>query len=781
MNRSVRVLLAGAVLLWCARVALAADGLLPLDTGKAAGRDATFTATADSAVAGLKIVAKAKADGWAGVELPAIGGKWDLSKYRFVVAQVRNPGSTPVRITLRLENPNATDAAGWVADGIEIDPRWGWTWTKVPVRRPAGQVKLDLFGLAEYPWGRPYPTGKGAFKRVDHWYWGFNYPCYWAMENPFGTGYEQEPPGIDPANVVKLCVLVPARGQDCTFEIRSIQPAGTAPSAEMLADPAKFLPCIDEFGQYVHADWPGKIKDAADLKKQLDAEAKDLAANPAPAEWDQFGGWKNGPSLKATGFFRVEKHEGKWWLVDPEGKLFFSQGVTCVTPTVEAYWMPFAPDVSESDQTSVSAGRETWFRGLAGVQEQCKESCGQYFMGGPSKPLGDPEQTVDFGWANALRKYTPDAGESKSLRGGYQGPADWKGAYTAASIRRLKSWGINTIGLYSSQAVMGQKKAPYVVCLRTHHIALTLPMAGTKTVMWWGQPSPIYGLHYDPWQPDFASGMAWMINDKLRPFANDPWCIGFVVDSEGRGCAPLETGNDDIALGLGTLTCAPDSPGKKVFCEDLKAKYGDIAKLNAAWGTNYETWDAWLARRDVQPDVTKAKADLEAFHLKVLDAYFKVCRDGIKAIAPNQLYLGFLSRNATASSVKAAASHCDALSYRLFWPSPAGLKLPDGVDKPILIAEFRLGALDRGMLAGTLPDQQTRSAAYKQFVLDALRHPQVIGCHMQKFRDFPATGRGDEVNCNAGLVDIADTPYAEMVQAAREIGKTMYKTRAEAK
>ena len=39
---------------------------------------------------------------------------------------------------------------------------------------------------------------------------------------------------------------------------------------------------------------------------------------------------RSGPKLRATGFFRAEKVGGKWWLVDPEGHLFFSLGVTCV-------------------------------------------------------------------------------------------------------------------------------------------------------------------------------------------------------------------------------------------------------------------------------------------------------------------------------------------------------------------------------------------------------------------------------------------------------------------
>jgi hypothetical protein len=35
--------------------------------------------------------------------------------------------------------------------------------------------------------------------------------------------------------------------------------------------------------------------------------------------------------MKATGFFRTAKREGKWWLVMPGGNLFLSFGVNSVT------------------------------------------------------------------------------------------------------------------------------------------------------------------------------------------------------------------------------------------------------------------------------------------------------------------------------------------------------------------------------------------------------------------------------------------------------------------
>ena len=57
---------------------------------------------------------------------------------------------------------------------------------------------------------------------------------------------------------------------------------------------------------------------------------EDLKAHARPKNWNKYGGWADGPRLKATGFFRVQKHKGKWWLVDPTGRLFWSHGIDCV-------------------------------------------------------------------------------------------------------------------------------------------------------------------------------------------------------------------------------------------------------------------------------------------------------------------------------------------------------------------------------------------------------------------------------------------------------------------
>ena len=52
----------------------------------------------------------------------------------------------------------------------------------------------------------------------------------------------------------------------------------------------------------------------------------------SPDERNRFGGWAN-HQVAEPGFFRVMEKDGHWWLVDPDGCLFFSAGLNSVRPT----------------------------------------------------------------------------------------------------------------------------------------------------------------------------------------------------------------------------------------------------------------------------------------------------------------------------------------------------------------------------------------------------------------------------------------------------------------
>ena len=83
-------------------------------------------------------------------------------------------------------------------------------------------------------------------------------------------------------------------------------------------------PLLDSFGQWALADWPRKLKSKEQLAQENAAEEKAFGS-PADFGYGRYGGYKN-TQVKATGFFRVEQVDGRWWFVDPEGHLFLSTG-----------------------------------------------------------------------------------------------------------------------------------------------------------------------------------------------------------------------------------------------------------------------------------------------------------------------------------------------------------------------------------------------------------------------------------------------------------------------
>jgi beta-galactosidase GanA len=253
--------------------------------------------------------------------------------------------------------------------------------------------------------------------------------------------------------------------------------------------------------------------------------------------------------------------------------------------------------------------------------------------------------------------------------------------------------------------------------------------------------------------------------------AGDPWCIGYFSDNE-------MSWGDEVSLAIAALQSSPSQAAKQAFVADLKAKYSTIARLNEAWGATHASWEALLESRQA-PDKEKARADLTVFYTKVAERYFQTVREAIKSVAPNQLYLGCRFAAVNSRAAAAAAKYCDVVSYNLYQRSVADFQFNGGADVPLLIGEFHFGALDRGLFhTGLVPvaDQAARAQAYKDYVQGAVRHPQFVGCHWFQYQDEPTIGRVyDEENYQIGFVDVADTPYAETIAAAREVGGKLYR------
>src|SRR5262249_58630491 len=91
---------------------------------------------------------------------------------------------------------------------------------------------------------------------------------------------------------------------------------------------------VDGFGQYRPGSWPEKVTSVEMLRARSAEEAEELAQSLADSpSRDRFGGLERSGGFRATGFFRTERRDGRWWLITPEGNGFFSIGIDAVAPS----------------------------------------------------------------------------------------------------------------------------------------------------------------------------------------------------------------------------------------------------------------------------------------------------------------------------------------------------------------------------------------------------------------------------------------------------------------
>lgn len=280
--------------------------------------------------------------------------------------------------------------------------------------------------------------------------------------------------------------------------------------------------------------------------------------------------------------------------------------------------------------------------------------------------------------------------------------------------------------------------------------------------MWW--------KFRDPWDVSFAKGVTAALEAQGEA-AHDAWCIGFFVDNEINW-----GGETDLAKW--TLQSPADQPAKAALADWLWGKYGTVAALNAAWGTAYADRSDFLQSIALPPSA--ARDDLYAFSNLVIDRYFRLTRETVKAFDPQLLYLGCRFAGARREVVAASVRHCDVVSYNIYRDEIASWRLPDGLDAPVLIGEFHFGATDRGPFGTGVRqarDQADRAAKMKRYVESALDNPQIVGVHWHQFSDQATTGRFDGEYLQVGLTDVCDRPYEEMRTVLREVGYGLYDRR----
>ncbi len=81
-----------------------------------------------------------------------------------------------------------------------------------------------------------------------------------------------------------------------------------------------------------------------------------------------------------------------------------------------------------------------------------------------------------------------------------------------------------------------------------------------------------------------------------------------------------------------------------------------------------------------------------------------------------------------------------------------------------------------------VPNQAERGANYATYVTEALASPEVVGVHWFAYADEPTAGRsGDGENGNFGFVSITNTPYYDLIAAARGVNARAYAIHSQAR
>lgn len=412
---------------------------------------------------------------------------------------------------IRVTVTNATDRA--IRIGIKVKgktvqgqlPEGGMT------LQPRGERTKDLRLFAE-SWAFDKPHGLKGLKRNPHVGGGSSYSL-----DRVGAISVYLPAGTSSGEVgVSLVEALPGDGKGNRLTV-------------LKAD--SFCPWIDEFGQANYAEWPDKVHSREEFLSRAAAEASELAAKPCGIPGaDRFGGWSEGPQLKATGWFRTEKVNGKWWLVDPDGHLFISHGVNCG-------W--------ELAPTGIS-GREAYFEKLPPKEGETKDFWHYY-----KKPVfrnfyGDPKN-APF-WAFSFSEY--DAW----LKFG----ADWRRKNAENMVRRMRSWGINTTTGAQGWLLDTPGRVPYVVGIGPK----SRPIEGANG--YWGKLC-------DPFAPEFAESCRRSARAAAKRGTNE-WCIGWTSNNE------QSWGSDGASLARGVLSSPDDQPAKVALLKMLAEKGVSVEK-----------------------------------------------------------------------------------------------------------------------------------------------------------------------------------------------------------
>ena len=615
---------------------------------------------------------------WQGLVMkcPADLSTTDWAGFSTVVLDLENPSELDVKVSFSMRNEPETWSEGKVA----------YFYARVP-GKSRGAWRMPIIQLR-------YTNG---------WTW----PAQRPFEDISGWGR------VNTRALVEAWITIEQADRDDELVLHSLK----------LENPVPAEGWIDRYGQRSDVSWPDKVKSDEDIKRADRREAGELEKARKVADFDEYCAWKDGPKLKATGFFRVEKVDGKWWFVAPNGRLFYATGVDCVVGGVEARF----------DDTVRAA--HSW---LPSKEGKCADAWGN---GGES---------VNFYKVNLIRKW----GEERYW-------AKWR----ERGLARMNAWGMTSIGNWSNwrdDDVVAAKKFPWVDWGPYIWEKVDVPYVSN-------------GIH-DVFHPGF-DGLLKRMCEPLAKMRDDPLLIGHFVHNEVSWSGfPAGVVNGTKLHARKVLLLRLMARYETV--ERLNRLWGTTA-------TSFETisWPEREAEKKLSP---VAWQDLAEFRGEFADAWYRQWAAAVRAADPNHLVLGsrLHQGNRPEEVYEACARYMDVVSFNHYDVEPPVeefARFAKIADKPMMVGEYGFHSFDYGLLSAAVPVANSGEAGvgYRYYTENLAVSPSCVGAHYFQYCDEPVTGRSlDRETAFHGFVSVADVPHRWLTNASRETAERLYRVKA---
>ncbi|AEV29398.1 Beta-galactosidase [Sphaerochaeta pleomorpha str. Grapes] len=500
-------------------------------------------------------------------------------------------------------------------------------------------------------------------------------------------------------------------------------------------------PLVDEMGQRKGYQWPGKMESVNEMVSYLRTElANAKGASSYPSGWSRYGGYRK-LKFDATGYFHSH-HDGKrWWLVDPDGYAFLSNGI-CYGARMGVHgfvdqmedlfdWLPDPDDAMWKD---------CWTE-ASKIPEFVKRN---------GKESGKGRRMFNFARANMIRAFGPDA---------------WWDAWVTINAARIRRWGFNTIGVgvntYTDEhveAFLEKANIPFVLTLKDFPL--------TKKT--------IYRDFPDVFSEEYRLASKTFAEQQLAAYRGNPLLIGYFITNEPEWLFQQTTNPAERLLAQDG-----DSASKNALIDFLQKRYGDIMYLNEAWNLDLQSFsDLKKPMEHADMYSEQSKKDLLDFRDILIQKYCEVPSVAAREVDPEHLNLGMRYSQLTPMEF-AGNDAFDVCSFNCYRPSPRPMLdiLKEKANCPGLIGEWHIAAREmRNFATGLVssPTQEERTKAIRYYFEQAVSHVSCVGLHYFEMNDQPVLGRFDGECMQHGLISIANVPYASLSKAMEEFAQTMY-------